>query len=257
MTTFKTNTLFWLRRALRYRINDYGYRKNAYSNAALDEMLNTALKYLAMRIPMAEKWETAAINFTAGSSTATFNRLSAWASATGDTAISQEPWPVQYINILAIRRTSDGRLLDKRTPEELDRIFWSGDTDSTKQAADPTDYAVWEGDDGVLTIRFQAPCETSGTLDIFRTVFPSEINLSTSLLDQTGKNVFTLSAAGIDILLDTAAIEAASKMTPQQAQERNFNPAVVKVWQDRLKRAEYDEQVRRNRLKSVGRQLRF
>lgn len=196
----------------------------------LTRSVQSVLTLLAGDLPLGEKWDNAAVTLTSGSDTATLSAS------------------YEYLTIYALRRTSDGRLLTKRTPEELERKFWDEQTVTDKAHEDPTDYALTE-DAGVVTVRFQAPVDDEATLDLRRAVLPSDLTVEASTV-----SLSTLARLAVSKM---ASAEMVGKLTKNELDQLRLDRGAAATFMAMGQKALSEEKSRKARLEGVGRPLRF
>src|SRR3990170_228991 len=125
-----------------------------WTDAKCYALLTVALHEVASELPLGDAWSLSDFTVTAGAATASLKVTSS----------------EQYQNLLELRRNADGYILTKRTLEELDLSYWHDQTTSTLSAADPIEYAFYEGADQTITVKFQAPARSNTAIDVLRSI---------------------------------------------------------------------------------------
>lgn len=199
-------------------------------DSELDVAIRASMTVIAGKVPLGETWANAAVALTSGSDTATL------------------PSTYELHMVYALRRTSDGHILYKRDVDELERRFWHGRKAATAGHADPTDYALTE-DDGVVTVRFQAPVDDEATLDVRRSVIPSDL--------EDEDDTAPLSSLVQRALVDTAAASLILKLTKNDLDQLRVERSYAKTLDARAASAIHDEKVRLDGLHATGRVQRY
>jgi hypothetical protein len=224
---------------VRWRTRDRAPRERLIGTPELNEMIQSNALALSGRIPLGEKWANGVVTITAGSDLATLPQTE------GNPAQS-----IVYMTVLDIRRTSDGQRVTKRTREEMDILYWRSGLASTHVRQEPSDYAFIEDEDQKVTLRFQAPVKTTGTLDVLRATLPKDLLSDASTVP--------FSPLAIEALCDMVAMECIAKLPDKDVAEKlHLGKTVLKVWADRIELNVASEQDRRRKLESVGRPLRM
>jgi hypothetical protein len=194
-------------------------------DAELDFELGAALVLTAGKVTLGEKWDNASVAVTAGSDTATL------------------PTTYEYAVISAVRRTADGHEVEKVTQREMEGRYWQGTNEAEKAHADPTHYALSE-DLGIVSLRFQAPVLTTGTLDVRRSVLPLDLTTPTA--------VVPLSAFLTQAVADFAASVLAAKLPQNELDLLRLDRGVAQTFLVRGTTLVRDELIRLNRMASTG-----
>lgn len=199
-------------------------------DAEVDDSIHSAMTLVSGEMALGETWADSAVTLTVGSDTATL------------------PSTVEYHAVYAMRRHSDGLLLYKRKPEELERMFWDGRTASSAEHEDPTDYCLTE-DAGVVTVRFQAPVKAESALDLRRAVLPEDLE------DETDSAA--ISKLLVLAVAKYALAELVGKLTKPELDQLRLDRGAAAIAMQMAQKAIHDEHTRKARLEGVGRPLRF
>jgi hypothetical protein len=193
----------------------------------VDEAIRAAMTVVSGKVPLGEKWVAGVITLTTGSDTATL------------------PSTYEYHMVYALRRTSDGEPLTKRTVEEMELLYWAGETVSSKTPEEPSDYCLTEDETGLVTVRFQAPVKTAGTLDMRRAVLPSDLTAET--------DAAPLTTPMEQAVADFAVSDLVGKLTKNELDQLRLDRSYRDTVAQRATSCLKDELIRRAGLESTGR----
>lgn len=193
----------------------------------LDGAIRNAVVTASAQIPLGEKWVAGAVTLTAGSDTATL------------------PSGVEYAQVYALRRTSDGQMLDKLTVDEAERKYWWDLRAADATAAEPAAYCMTEDEDGLVTLRFDAPVLSEATLDLRRAVLPSDLTEDTDTAPLSSLMVMAVS--------DLAVSELIGKLNKNELDQLRLDRDSARRCDQRAAGMIRAEKERRAGLEAVGR----
>jgi len=218
-----------LRGLVRMRLRDVALPYHV-GDPELDSELAASMVRVAGKVSLGEKWVAGAVAVTAGSDVATL------------------PAGVEYAIVSALRRSADGTLLIKCTVGQMEREYWPSQIMSTKTPADPTHYALTEDETNLVTVRFQAPVMTTGTLDLRRAVLPADLDEPITAAP--------LSALLREAVADYAAAGLVAKLSQAELDQLRLDRGVLQLFMARGNDSVRDELVRLGRQNSTGSQRR-
>ena len=128
----------------------------------------------------------------------------------------------QYQTVSIIRRTDDGRILQKRSMEDLESLRQS----SVAQSGSPTDYTLYEDASQIAKIRlFPTPDGTNPSLDMYASTSTTVISSDSDTLG--------LSRDGLNALELLVAAELLAGCDPDKLKARGISPGLSQALQAR------------------------
>lgn len=218
-----------LRTRVRSMLKDTNPSQYAVATYALDSTISQNLKRLAGSLGQPLAWDTSFVTLVAG---------------TEDYTVSDA---FDYHSIALFRTRSDGRLVERVSPELLERYRQGNDS----AGGGPVMCCVLEakaaaGTNRSLTVRVWPTPGEADYLDALTAEFPVAVSADTDGIP--------LSDLGATALEYYVAAEALMAMSDDEVARLKMSKAVVPVWEKRAEAAEYDEFVRAARLRR-GRQM--